>query len=122
MKADNEKYCVECGQIINSKAVVCPHCGCAQPRMNNGDGTDFDDKDNGEHKIKELNSRWIITVILAIVIGGFGAHRFYTGKIGTGILMLITCGGCGIWYLIDIFTVCTEQYTDSDGNRILMYI
>ena len=42
--------------------------------------------------------------------------------IGTGILMLITCGGCGIWYLIDIFTVCTEQYTDSDGNRILMYI
>lgn len=120
MKADNEKYCVECGQIINKRAVICPHCGCAQPRIDVDNSNAQNVTEPG--RIKELNSRWIITVILAIVIGGFGAHRFYAGKIGTGILMLITCGGCGIWYLIDIFTVCTEQFTDSDGKRILMYI
>lgn len=121
MKADNEKYCVECGQIINKKAVVCPHCGCAQPYMDTVD-QDSPNKPRFTGKPKELNSRWVITVILAIVIGGLGAHRFYTGKIGTGILMLITGGGCGIWYLIDIFMVCTEEYRDADGQRVTMYV
>lgn len=121
MKADNEKYCVECGQIINKKAVVCPHCGCAHPYMDTVD-QDSLNKPGFTGKPKELNSRWVITVILAIVIGGLGAHRFYTGKIGTGILMLITGGGCGIWYLIDIFMVCTEEYRDADGQRVTMYV
>ena len=61
---------------------------------------------------------WLTTVLLAWLLGCFGAHRFYVGKIGTGILMLVTCGGCGIWTLIDLIMALMGKFTDKDGNLI----
>lgn len=58
---------------------------------------------------------WVVTLVLSIVLGGLGIHRFYVGKIGTGILMLLTGGGFGIWYLIDIILVAVGKFTDKDG-------
>lgn len=48
-------------------------------------------------------------------LGTFGVHRFYLGKIGTGILMLLTIGGFGIWYVIDLIFVVTGNFKDKDG-------
>ena len=42
----------------------------------------------------------------------------FVGKIGTGILKLITFGGCGIWSLLDIIMIITGRFTDKDGNEI----
>lgn len=61
---------------------------------------------------------WLVTLLLCIFLGGIGAHRFYAGKIGTGILQLITVGGCGIWSLIDLIMIITGKFEDKDGNVI----
>lgn len=61
---------------------------------------------------------WITTLLLCLFLGGLGVHRFYAGKIGTGILQLITVGGCGIWNLIDLIMIITGSFTDKDGNPI----
>jgi TM2 domain-containing membrane protein YozV len=51
-------------------------------------------------------------------MGMYGAHRFYVGKIGTGLLMVFTLGGLGIWWIVDIFKVLSETFEDSEGNVI----
>lgn len=61
---------------------------------------------------------WLVTLLLSLFLGSLGVHRFYVGKIGTGILQFITVGGCGIWTLIDIVMIVTGQFKDKDGYEI----
>ena len=61
---------------------------------------------------------WLVTLLLSIFLGSLGIHRFYAGKIGTGILQLITLGGCGVWTLIDIIMIVTGNFKDKDGYEI----
>jgi len=58
--------------------------------------------------------------LLCLFVGIFGVHRFYVGKIGTGVLMLIlSATGVGeIWCLIDFILIVCGQFKDSDGNLI----
>ena len=57
-------------------------------------------------------------LILAVLLGIFGAHRFYVGRIGSGLGMLFTLGGLGIWWLTDIVRVATGRLRDSEGKRV----
>lgn len=66
-----------------------------------------------------LPKSWFVTLVLAIFLGAFGVHRFYTGKIGTGILMLLTAGGCGIWWLVDIILIATGTFTDKHKQPLM---
>ncbi len=59
-----------------------------------------------------------IALLLAIVLGVFGAHRFYVGRVGTGLAMLFTLGGLGIWWIVDIVMVATGQLKDMDGKWV----
>ena len=52
------------------------------------------------------------------VWGWLGAHRFYVGKIGTGILFILTAYGLGIWWLIDLIMIITGAFTDSEGKKV----
>lgn len=61
---------------------------------------------------------WLVTVLLSFFLGYLGVHRFYAGKIGTGVLMLVTCGGVGVWALIDFIMVLLGRFQDSDGLPI----
>jgi len=61
---------------------------------------------------------FVTTLILAIVVGFLGVHRFYVGKTGTGIIQLLTFGGVGIWSFIDIIMIIVQKFTDSKGLLI----
>ncbi len=59
--------------------------------------------------------------LLCFFLGVFGIHRFYAGKIGTGVLQLITLGGLGIWALIDLIMLAVGAFTDGVGNKITQW-
>ena len=61
---------------------------------------------------------FIPTLVLCILLGGLGIHRFYVGKKWTGILMLLTFGAFGIWALIDLIMIATGKFSDSNGLKI----
>jgi TM2 domain-containing membrane protein YozV len=54
-----------------------------------------------------------------IIFWLFSLHRFYLGKIGTGLLYLFSFGGLGIWVIIDIVTILRGKMTDSNGNLLV---
>ena len=61
---------------------------------------------------------FLVTWIFTLVLGFFGVDRFYLGKVGTGILKLITFGGFGIWVLVDLILVLTGTQRDKQGHRL----
>jgi hypothetical protein len=62
-----------------------------------------------------------VTLALAAILGPFGAHRFYVGKTGTGLLMLCTLGGAGLWYLYDLIVVAGGSFRDSDDRLVCLW-
>ena len=59
------------------------------------------------------------TLIISILLGELGIDRFYLGYTGLGILKLITAGGFGIWWLIDIIKIATGKMKDAKGNDLI---
>ena len=58
----------------------------------------------------------VVALILCVLIGGIGIHRFYLGYTWQGIVQLLTLGGCGVWSLIDLIRICTGDLQPKNGN------
>ncbi|HKO15323.1 MAG TPA: TM2 domain-containing protein [Gemmatimonadaceae bacterium] len=101
------KYCQSCGTVIDAMAVVCSKCGIMQP-MPPG--------------FVESEKKILPALVLCFFFGIFGAHRFYAGKIGTGILQLVTLGGLGVWALIDFIMLTVGAFKDADGHKITEWV
>ena len=61
---------------------------------------------------------FVPTILLCFFFGGLGVHRVYAGKVGTGILMLLTLGGLGIWAIIDFIIIACGYFKDAKGLPI----
>lgn len=57
-------------------------------------------------------------VLLAMFLGQFGIDRFYLGYTGIGLAKLFTCGGCGIWSMIDLYQIATHKVPAADGSPL----
>ncbi len=68
--------------------------------------------------MEQSEKSWLTTVLLCFFLGGLGIHSFYAGKTVNGIIQLLTCGGCGVWTLIDFIMLLTKKYTDGEGKII----
>ena len=66
---------------------------------------DAESAEQGEKKDK----KWLTALLLSILIGSLGVDRFYMEHVGLGILKLITFGGLGIWWLIDLILIATKH-------------
>jgi TM2 domain-containing membrane protein YozV len=104
------KYCPSCGVVIDARASVCPACGTRQPGTAMAVPGDVSEK------------RLVPALLLGFFLGVFGAHRFYAGKIFTGVLMLCTLGGLGIWWLIDMIMLVVGGFRDSQGKPITLWV
>lgn len=60
----------------------------------------------------------IACLLFLLLLGPLGLHRFYVGKVGTGILFLLTGGGLMIWWLIDLVILIVGSFTDAGGNFV----
>lgn len=115
---ENTKFCKHCGTKIPAAAVVCTHCGCQveelkgsneQPQIViNNANTNTDSNVNTNTNVAvdpaifgiRAKNKWG-AFFLCLFMGYFGAHKFYEGKIGRGILYLCTFGLFGIGWLCD---------------------
>ena len=61
---------------------------------------------------------WVTTTLLCMFLGTMGVHRFYTGHVISGLVQFLTFGGFGIWTLIDLLLIYTDNFTDGNGMRL----
>jgi TM2 domain-containing membrane protein YozV len=97
-------HCRACGKEVHESAIACPGCGAVQVPA--GSST---------------TKRILPAMLLCFFFGWLGVHRFYVGKVGTGILQLLTFGGFGIWALIDFIMIVVGSFTDKEGNTLNLW-
>lgn len=106
-------FCSNCGKEIDDKAVVCIHCGCATQNA---------------VQQQKTNKSMLCAVILWLLLGGIGAHRFYLGDTAGGTLMLLCLLFSWliipgiillIWWVIDIILLVSGGLKPKDGSELV---
>lgn len=139
--------CKSCGGMISDQATVCPKCGApVAPDVRHVDTSKVDmfltvhNKDFPEAQLPFIRERLLAMtsdqlatvnmlqfhspttiLIISIFLGGLGVDRFMLGETGLGIAKLLTCGGCGIWTIIDWFCI-VDKARQSNFNKLQQFL
>lgn len=118
-------FCYKCGAQIDDEAIICPRCGCSTKN--------FDQTSTAQQPQVQVNVAYdtnaytespksrSVALILAILLGWLGVHRFYLGKVGTGILWLFTLGLSGIGWIVDIIIIACGSARDGYGAPVVRW-
>ena len=119
-------YCRNCGQQVLDKAEFCTKCG-QRPRAGTRHcwscGAETLPQTEicvkcGVRLTSTGDKEWIVALLLSIIVGALGVDRFYLGYVGLGIVKLLTAGGCGIWYIVDIILIAMNKLPDAQGRPL----
>jgi TM2 domain-containing membrane protein YozV len=102
----NEQFCRGCGRVISKLAPACPFCGAP----------------THDHPPNASDKSRLAALLLCLCLGVFGVHRFYVGKIGTGLLQLVTIGGLGIWSTVDFILIAVGAFKDKQGRKVVRWM
>lgn len=72
-------------------------------------------------QVQSEGKPFMVTWLLSLFLGPLGVDRFYLGKIGTGILKLVTFGGLGVWALVDLIMILFGAQKDKFGQPLVGY-
>ncbi|MHA1667396.1 MAG: NINE protein [Candidatus Heimdallarchaeaceae archaeon] len=123
--APEDKFCLNCGANLQGQAApqqVAPEQPSYQPQYQPQQA--YQPQYSGPYAqpqpipvgiqpqgVSEYNRT--VALVLFLFLGGFGAHYYYVGRIGTGILFMITFGGFGVWALIDFILILSGSFRDN---------
>ncbi len=97
-------YCSYCGHLCPDNVLSCPNCG--------------------RQFCLTLEKNWLVTLLLCLCFGCFGAHRFFTGKHGSAIaqllmtLSVVLCWVTAIWVFVDFIMICAGSFRCADGTEL----
>ena len=92
--------------------------GAPEADAGGGDGGGGGDGDGGGGGAGGGGKSKVVAILLSFFLGALGVDRFYLGYTTLGIIKLITCGGLGIWALIDFIMIVIGKMPDADGNEL----
>lgn len=108
-------FCTYCGTSCEPGAHFCKECGKSLESSSQPLPLTKNETPSSSPK-SEKSAR--TALLLCLFLGPLGIHRFYVGKIGTGLLMLLTAGGLGIWTLVDLILIASCDFKDADGKLL----
>jgi len=108
-KGLDEMFCSTCGEIIKKEAEICPKCGVRQKNP----PTLISNDPNASEKSR------LVAFLLCTFLGGLGIHRFYVGKVTSGIMqILFGWATLFIWVLVDWIMILSGSFKDKEGKEI----
>ena len=124
-------YCRKCGKEIDDEAAFCVHCGVAtkdpEPQaqqpvihiVNNNTNTNTNNNINANNINRYIHKKKWTAFWLCLFLGWAGAHRFYVGKVGTGLIWLCTMGLGGIGWILDLIMILCGGFRDKVGQHLI---
>ena len=103
-------FCRKCGKEMDDSAQACPSCGAPTQETVKAEVVNED--------VNNIVRKGWFLAIMCFFFGGLGVHRFLVGKIGTGVLWLLTGGLLGIGALVDFIMILCSTFTDKEGQKI----